>query len=171
MSRYDALKTHLAAFSGAVIVMTYDEIEKLIGRKLPETAYGDAWRQWWANTESHSQALAWLRAGWRVTRPDLSRKRVEFRRHSPPEPSSPKTMGSPPGGDIEVPRARLTPGALRLLDDAAESIGGDLGLAVAELLNQAALARRRNLLDWFAENTQGSGTTSTKLIREDRDAR
>src|SRR5215207_5744388 len=84
--RYGPLRAHLSSVSEPVVVMTYDEIETLLGRKLPNTAYGGSWRQWWANTETHSQALAWLRAGWRVTRPDLANKRVEFRQAEMPRP-------------------------------------------------------------------------------------
>jgi len=58
-----------------------------------------------------------------------------------------------------------------MAEDAAEESGGDLGRAMAELLNRAAMARRRQLLDWFAENAPRSGTSSVTLIREDRDAR
>lgn len=175
--RYEPLRAFLSSVSEPVLIMTYDEIEKLLGRKLPNTAYGDSWRQWWANTETHSQALAWLRAGWRVTRPDLENKRVEFRRQAGKaasgDCSSGETISTAPadtGRSIVVSREHLTPSALRMIEDAAEDSGGDLGLAVAELLNRAAMARRRQLLDWFAENAPRSGTSSVKLIREDRDA-
>jgi hypothetical protein len=166
--------------SAPVVVMTYDEIEKLLGRNLPNTAYGDSWRQWWANTETHSQALAWLRAGWRVTRPDLANKRVEFRRQADkpvPGASSATILPEVSASDadartgIVVSREHLTPSARRMVEDAAEDSGGNLGLAVAELLNRAAMARRRQLLEWFTENAPRSGTSSVKLIREDRDAR
>jgi hypothetical protein len=181
-NRYEPLRAHLASISESVVVITYEEIEKLIGRKLPNTAYGDAWRQWWANTETHSQALAWLRAGWRVTRPDRANKRVEFRRQAAEPPSMNGASTQPPStpspgsnlvapAEIVVSRERLTPSALRLVEDAAEDSGGNLGAAVAELLNRAAMARRRQLLDWFAENAPRSGTSSAELIRADRDAR
>lgn len=180
--RYDPLKAHLSAISGSVVVMTYEEIEKLIGRRLPNTAYGDSWRQWWANTETHSQALAWLRAGWRVTRPDRERKSVEFRRvadtaatsreGSSESPLSTKTTSDADAHrPLAVAREHLTPSALRMIEDAAEEAGGDVGLAVAEFLNRAAMARRRQLFAWFAENAPPSGTRSADLIREDRDAR
>jgi hypothetical protein len=162
--------------------MTYEEIEKLLGRKLPDTAYGDSWRQWWANTETHSQALAWLRAGWRVTGPDRANQRVEFRRQTAKPGATNGASGQPPSNpvlgsdaaapaEIVVPRERLAPSALRMVEDAAEEFGGDFGMAVTELLNRAATARRRQLLDWFAENAPRSGTSSVNLIREDRDAR
>ena len=166
---YEPLKSYLSSKSEPVIVMTYEEIERLLGRKLPNTAYGESWRQWWANTETHSQALAWLRAGWRVTRPDLANKRVEFSRQA--EPLRATDTQPPVSEGIVVSREHLIPSALRMVEDAAEDSGGDPGLAIAELLNRAAMARRRQLLDWFAENAPRSGTSSVKFIREDRDAR
>jgi hypothetical protein len=179
--RYEPLQAHLSSISGPIVVMTYEEIEKLLGRKLPNTAYGNSWRQWWANTETHSQALAWLRAGWRVTRPDRENKRVEFRRQAATAVSTEATLSRPlsdlnsvsgaatPKG-IVVPHERLTASALRMVEDAAEESGTSAGHAVAELLNRAAMVRRRHLLDWFAENAPQTGTSSVKLIREDRDA-
>jgi hypothetical protein len=177
--KYDPLKTHLASISAPMVVMTYEEIETLLGHTLPKTAYGTSWRQWWANTETHSQALAWLRAGWRVTRPDLANKRVEFRRTEKlsllagetPAGSSSVSPETAAHSAIVVPREGLTPSALRMIEDAAENSNGNLGLGVAELLNSAAMARRRQLLDWFAENAPHGGTSSVSLIREDRDAR
>jgi hypothetical protein len=180
--RYEPLKAYLSSMSEPVVVMTYDEIEKLLGRKLPNTAYGDSWRQWWANTETHSQALAWLRAGWRVTRPDLTNKRVKFHRQMASPGETNRASGQPlssavsasdaaASAEIVVSREHLTPSALRMVEDAAEDSDGNLGLAIAELLNRAATARRRQLLDWFAENAPRSGTSSVELIREDRDAR
>jgi hypothetical protein len=180
-NRYEPLRAFLSSISEPVVVMTYDEIENLLGRKLPNTAYGDSWRQWWANTETHSQALAWLRAGWRVTRPDRANKHVEFRRQTAkPAPTNgassaplsslvPASEAAPPEG-IVVAREHLTASALRMVEDAAEESGANFGLAVAELLNRAAMARRRQLLDWFADNAPRSGTSSVQLIREDRDA-
>ena len=178
--KYEPLKTYLSSLSEPVTVLTYDEIERLLGQKLPNTAYSDAWRQWWANTETHSQALAWLRAGWRVTRPDLANKRVEFRRQTDNSVSANGATGQTTGAraapeagarrSIVVSPEHLTPSALRMIEDAAEESNGDLGLAVAELLNRAAMARRRQLLDWFAENAPRGGGSSVDLIREDRNA-
>jgi hypothetical protein len=178
----------LASIRDPKIEMGYEEIEKVLGRRLPETAYGKLWRQFWANTETHSQGKAWLRAGWRVSRPDLANKVVEFSRtdissssdgtqsitqkdtpHRPP--ATPSASNANARKSIVVPQEHLDPSTLRMVEDAAEELGGDLGLAMAELLNRAAMARRRQLLEWFAENAPRSGTSSVKLIREDRDAR
>jgi hypothetical protein len=175
--KYEPLRAHLSSISEPVVVMTYAEIERLLGGRLPNTAYGESWRQWWANTETHSQALAWLRAGWRVTRPDLANKRVEFRRQSAHPGSAENASSQPPASRAAKPEEaivvsceHLTPSALRMVEDAAEESGASPGVAVAELLNRAAMARRRELLDWFAQNAPQSGTSSVSLIRQDRDA-
>lgn len=173
--RYDPLSEHLSTFTGQSVTLTYDEIEALLGRKLPPTAYGQSWRQWWANTETHSQALAWLRAGWRVSRPDLANRRVEFRRDAanvaPPREAAASASEEDGRCQIVLSPEHLTPSAFRMLEDAAEETKGDLAFTVAELINRASMARRRQLLDWFSENAPRGGSSSVTMIREDRDAR
>lgn len=46
------------------IVLTYNQIELIIGDKLPESAYKHS-ESWWANTKS-SQATAWMNAGYQT---------------------------------------------------------------------------------------------------------
>lgn len=186
---YDPLRAYLASVPGSKIEMRYEEIEKVLGKRLPDTAYGNLSRQFWANTETHSQGKAWLRAGWRVSRSDLASKVVEFSRRTNISSSAggtqPKTQSLTPdrhstapsapnadsGKSIVVSREHLDPSTLRMVEDAAEELGGDFGRVIAELLNRAALARRRQLLDWFTENAPRSGPSSVPLIREERDER
>lgn len=46
------------------LTLTFSQIESILGFKLPPSAseYG----QWWENDESHSQAKAWLSAGYKT---------------------------------------------------------------------------------------------------------
>jgi len=61
------------------VILTFNEIEKIIGDNLPESA--GAWKNWWANdTTSHPQSILWLDAGWRSTYINLSEERVTFAR-------------------------------------------------------------------------------------------
>jgi hypothetical protein len=47
------------------IVLTYDEIENILGLSLPDTAYKrDAWLS--NNSDNHSQAKSWLEAVWKA---------------------------------------------------------------------------------------------------------
>lgn len=43
--------------------LTFKEIEKIIGFKLPASA-NDHSGQWWSNDRYHSQANAWMNAGY-----------------------------------------------------------------------------------------------------------
>lgn len=77
-SSYSGLGEHLAEQRSDAIVLEFDEIEQILSRSLPASAYRH--RAWWANTESHSQAAEWLQRGWRASDLDLERQQVTFRR-------------------------------------------------------------------------------------------
>ena len=166
MSVYEPLQSYLTDNPDASVIMSYEEIERLLGRRLPNTAYGDNKRQWWANTETHSQALAWLRAN-RKAKLDVKRDRVTFVR----ELGVSGAGASINRGDAGILLIALEPATLRLLEDVAEDRGASLAGAATILLNQMAKRRRQATLDWFAANTTPSAVTSVDLIRADRDAR
>src|SRR5690625_3548800 len=65
-SRYAPLHKHLAGLGKEhkEYEMSFEEISTVMGAELPKSARDH--RAWWANTESHSQALAWISAGWKV---------------------------------------------------------------------------------------------------------
>lgn len=75
-SSYAAIGTHLADVSDREKTLSFDEIETIIGRALPASAHRH--RAWWANTDTHSQALTWLSAGWKVEAADLDAREVTF---------------------------------------------------------------------------------------------
>lgn len=77
-SRYAPLHRHLAelAKDHRSYEMSFDEISTVMGADLPKSAYDH--RAWWANTESHSQALAWISAGWKVDGVDLDKQLIHF---------------------------------------------------------------------------------------------
>jgi hypothetical protein len=72
---------------------------------------------------------------------------------------------------IVIRKGDLRGGAVRMLEDYREAHGGDLAEAATGLLNEIALERRRQLLDWIRNNAPTVSDDSTDLIREDRDAR
>lgn len=79
MAKYDPLKLHLARISEIEWTASFDEIEMILGSTLPASA--STHRTWWANSGGllvHQEA--WLKAGWRVQKVDLSRRNVTFRR-------------------------------------------------------------------------------------------
>lgn len=81
-SRYAPLNKHLASMPKATKTyeLSLDEIATIMGAPLPKSAYDH--RAWWANTESHSQALAWISAGWKVEAVDLDKKSISLVRQN-----------------------------------------------------------------------------------------
>jgi len=79
-SRYAPLHRHLAGLGKdrKEYEMSFDEISTVMGAELPKSARDH--RAWWANTESHSQALAWISAGWKVDGVDLDNELIHFTR-------------------------------------------------------------------------------------------
>jgi len=79
MAVYDPLREYLAAKALDLIPMSFGEIEKVTGRKLPASAYRH--RPWWANeAQGHSHAKAWLQAGYETEQVDMAAKKLVFRR-------------------------------------------------------------------------------------------
>lgn len=154
MSVYAPLERRLAQADQDAVTLSFDEIERLLGRKLPQSAYDERIkRQWWANTDTHSQAKAWLKTG-RKARLNVAENQVTFIRD-----------------DLSMTASALTPAAKQLVRAVAQDRGVDTSTAMAILLNEAARARRRAILDWFDGKSTYSETSSAALIREDRDAR
>ena len=79
MSKYDALGNHLRKQATHEVPMTFAEIERVVGHKLPRSAYEH--RPWWSNNPSNSVITAvWLKAGFRSARVDMAKKRLVFER-------------------------------------------------------------------------------------------
>jgi hypothetical protein len=79
MNKYQPLEDFLAARNEAEVPMTFQEIERVIGAKLPRSAWKH--RPWWSNNESSSIATrSWMRAGFRSADVDMAAHRLVFRR-------------------------------------------------------------------------------------------
>ncbi|MGX1168649.1 hypothetical protein AB7M16_004915 [Bradyrhizobium sp. USDA 372] len=80
MSIYNPLRDKLVANSSASLKMTFADIEMLIGRSIPKSAY--EYDAWWANEDpvktNHSHSLAWTVPGYQAE-PNLQQT-VTFRR-------------------------------------------------------------------------------------------
>lgn len=77
MSKYAPLTRNLAARNTARVVMRFDEIERLLGFPLPQSAR--LHRPWWANSRhGHAQARSWLDAGYESRAVDLEAEKLEF---------------------------------------------------------------------------------------------
>lgn len=81
MSKYGNLTVYLveAGAEKSPLQLSFDQIERIIGSKLPESAR--RYQAWWANQsgQGHSQAYSWACAGWRTSGLDLENETVTFR--------------------------------------------------------------------------------------------
>jgi hypothetical protein len=64
--------------SGESVRFTFEDIEKIIGDRLPPSARKH--RPWWGNESSPQrvQAVSWMAVGWKVETVDLSAEVVVF---------------------------------------------------------------------------------------------
>jgi hypothetical protein len=81
MTKYAPLSRYLGLQSSQQIVLTFTEIEKILGADLPRSAA--TYPEWWANEtnpeSTHTQCRAWLAAGYKAY-PDIASNIVRFTR-------------------------------------------------------------------------------------------
>ncbi len=96
MLAYGPLEHFLAQQPGDEVPMTFEQFERIIGRKLPHSAYkeGNAW--WSNNATNHSQAKAWLSAGFEAVNVVRKAKKLVFKRVKSETPQA--------GGMVPAPR-------------------------------------------------------------------
>lgn len=76
-TKYHPLFEHLLYSGHGQSTMTFAEIESVIEARLPPSAR--AREEWWSNSLSgHSQARAWMRAGYSTSKVDLEAGKVTF---------------------------------------------------------------------------------------------
>lgn len=81
-SAYDALQAYLKEQKELTVTLSFIEIEKIIGRRLPASAR--KYPAWWANVRDLKRgarhAQAWLSTGFMVKKVDLKKGEVVFRK-------------------------------------------------------------------------------------------
>ena len=81
MSKYAPLTGYLSSSGMDYILMTFAEIEEVIGDKLPRSAF--EYRPWWSNNPSnHVNAYSWLRAGYKTADVNMVERKLAFRKAS-----------------------------------------------------------------------------------------
>lgn len=79
MSKYERLGEFLKSQRTKEVPMTFAEIERVIGSKLPPSS--PQYPAWWSNNPSNNvMTKVWLAAGFRTERVDTKARRVVFRR-------------------------------------------------------------------------------------------
>jgi hypothetical protein len=77
--KYEPLTEFLRRHSDAIVRISFDEIERVIGAKLPPSATHH--RAWWSNNaQNNVMTKAWRDAGFESEDVDMKRRRVAFRR-------------------------------------------------------------------------------------------
>lgn len=74
-SKYDPLNQFLQFNNSNRIIMTFSEIEEVLGFSLPMSA--QKYMSWWDDSSQHSQAHAWTEAGYKAN-PKMNEKKVDF---------------------------------------------------------------------------------------------
>lgn len=83
MSKYDVMTGFLKAQLTGRVAVTFAEVEEALGFALPASAYTHP--AWWSNDPTgHSQARAWLDAGFETEQVDVPGRRLVFRRLTQP---------------------------------------------------------------------------------------
>ena len=84
MAKYDALGAYLKRQPGDRVPITFAEIEKVIGAKLPLSARKH--RPWWSNNPDNSvMTKVWLDAGFESEQVDIPARKLVFRRVRKPK--------------------------------------------------------------------------------------
>lgn len=91
MGKYQPLGAFLRGQRAEEVPLTFNEIEKITGVKLPPKAQHH--RAWWSNNAANNvMTKVWLEAGYESARVDIPARKLVFRRVAKPpnrEPSPP----------------------------------------------------------------------------------
>lgn len=127
-SKYYPLYEHLYIFEGDELVMTFSEIEQMLGQQLASSARTR--RAWWSNRGRGAvQARAWMDAGYHVEEIDIEAQEITFRK---------------PGQIYHVERDGDTILWNGLL---VKALRYHLGLSQAELADELGM-RQQTISDW-----------------------
>jgi hypothetical protein len=78
MAKYSALANYLREQEGDEVPLTFAQIKRIVGGKLPES---HRYRSWWSNNSFNSvMTKAWLEAGFRSEQVDMEAGKLVFRR-------------------------------------------------------------------------------------------
>lgn len=111
MGKYEKLSAFLRAQRAQEVPMTFREIEKIIGFRLPDSARSH--RAWWSNNPTNNVMTGeWLEAGFETEQVDMGGEHVVFRRkmkEAAPRPAKPAGGRHPLFGALKG-MVRVAPG-------------------------------------------------------------
>ena len=131
MGKYEPLGDFLRAQRTQEVPVTFDEIERITGVKLPPKAQHH--RAWWSNNPFNNvMTKVWLEAGYETERVDIAGRTLVFRRAGAAE-SAPEALAMEAG----APRGHPLRGAMKGLIEIAPGVD----------LTEPAYPEWANLLD------------------------
>jgi hypothetical protein len=78
MSKYDQLGDYLRGQNREAIPLTFRDISRIVGHRLPASSRYPAW---WSNNETNNvMTKIWLEAGYKTEQVDISGEKLIFRR-------------------------------------------------------------------------------------------
>jgi len=83
MSKYDPLGSYLSNHKRSHIPMTFNDIERILGIKLPASKQYPAW--WSNNTSNNVMTRQWLDAGYQTESVDVASEKLVFHRVAKPD--------------------------------------------------------------------------------------
>jgi hypothetical protein len=112
MSKYEPLGRFLRQQGSELVVMKFEDIERIVGSKLPESSR--QYRAWWSNNPNNNvMTKVWLDAGFQTEQVDIEGGRLVFRKMSPSKQNeSAPPMPNLPAGETPSPPHPLL-GALK----------------------------------------------------------
>jgi hypothetical protein len=82
LSKYDALGEFLKRQPRDAVPMTFGQIERITGTKLPASS---RYRAWWSNNDFNSVLTqVWIEAGFKSEQVDMEKRKLVFRRMRKP---------------------------------------------------------------------------------------
>lgn len=100
MGKYEPLGDYLRKQRATLVPMTFAEIERIIGSKLPKSQQYPAW--WSNSTTNNVMTQVWLDAGFQTEQVDPEKRKVVFRRVAP-SPLAEDTSDSEHGQETRHP--------------------------------------------------------------------
>ncbi|NGO51796.1 DUF7662 domain-containing protein [Allomesorhizobium camelthorni] len=105
MGKYTPLRSYLARQDKDRVPMSFDEIERLIGEKLPASKKYPAW--WSNNPSNNPMTREWVAAGFQSEDVDVAGESVVFARVQPVVHAAPlEGFGESPQAEFERPVRR-----------------------------------------------------------------
>ena len=100
MSKYTPLGDYLRKQRRDLVPLTFSEIERIVGSKLPKSQCYPAW--WSNNPWNNVMTQVWLDAGFQTEQVDVETRKLVFRRIGPP---TSRTEGRPESATGSDPSA------------------------------------------------------------------